>query len=309
MDDKEFWRRFNLRTSPFFDEPLGVEHPIELMVGRHDELARTLGGIAGSGSSRRAVIGANGVGKTTFVARVKAECARAGYAVAPAPVEVLGPGGTPGLLVRLVRHIAGALESETHGAAAFLARFGPLGEGADADPLAPLEGWDLFRALAAASGAAAEGTVVHLAVAPRRRWEEQEAAAAARAVRDLRDLLLTHGCHFLVEGETQLIGRIFGRDAQVRDTFSLPTVLLPLESDAVAEAITRRIEYLRLDPAAGVPPLAAGDAIHEAHAATRGDLGRAFRALDTAARRRFGTRSAAAGPVTPANVRSALRRP
>ena len=78
MDDKEFWRRFNLRTSPFFGEPLGAEYPIGLMVGRHDELARTLGGIAGSGSSRRAVVGANGVGKTTFVARVKGECARAG---------------------------------------------------------------------------------------------------------------------------------------------------------------------------------------------------------------------------------------
>lgn len=171
MVDKEFWLRFNLRTSPFFDKPLGAEYPMDLMVGRPDELART----------------------------------------------------------------------------------------------------------------------------PLRRWEEQEAAAAARAVRDLRDLHLTHGCHFLVEGEMQLTGRIFGRDAQVRDTFSLPTVLLLLGSEAVSEAITHRIEYLRLNPAAGVPLLATSDTIREAHAATRGDLGRAFRALDTAARRRFRTRGAAAG--------------
>ena len=69
------WNLFNLQENPYFQTILGesgARYPLSLFVGRGVELGRLLAGIGGAGSSRQAVGGAPGVGKTTLVQSAKA---------------------------------------------------------------------------------------------------------------------------------------------------------------------------------------------------------------------------------------------
>jgi hypothetical protein len=76
------WGLHNLRSSPFFQATLtpGSEvTPLTLFIGRERERDRLLRGIGGSRSSRQAVAGRPGIGKTTLVQAVKADAMEAGY--------------------------------------------------------------------------------------------------------------------------------------------------------------------------------------------------------------------------------------
>ena len=78
------WNVFNLQASPFWQDALGdgdQTHPLSLFVGRHEDLEALVGGLygAGSGSSRRAIAGNPGIGKTTLVKQFKAQALANGY--------------------------------------------------------------------------------------------------------------------------------------------------------------------------------------------------------------------------------------
>lgn len=78
------WNIFNLQISPFWQDALGAGdrmHPLSLFVGRNDELQRLVDGLfgAGAGTSRRAIAGRPGIGKTTLIKQFKAQALAAGY--------------------------------------------------------------------------------------------------------------------------------------------------------------------------------------------------------------------------------------
>ena len=101
------WNVFNLRASPYWQESLGGNdqaHPLSLFVGRAAELADLEGVLYGAGesSSRQAVAGAPGVGKTTLVKEFKARARVRGYLTVDDFVAML-PGDTPdGLFGRVL---------------------------------------------------------------------------------------------------------------------------------------------------------------------------------------------------------------
>jgi hypothetical protein len=67
---------------PYFQATLRQDSeatPLSLFVGRHEERQRLLTAIGGSRSSRQAVAGRPGIGKTTLVLAVKADALAAGY--------------------------------------------------------------------------------------------------------------------------------------------------------------------------------------------------------------------------------------
>ena len=72
------WNLYNLAASPYFQETLesleGSNRPLSIFVGRARELAQLRSKIHGAGelSSRQAVAGNPGVGKTTLVQELKA---------------------------------------------------------------------------------------------------------------------------------------------------------------------------------------------------------------------------------------------
>src|SRR4030081_49540 len=89
------WNLYNLVSSPYFQGTL--EHgetsirPLSLFVGRVEELRYLRGKIhgAGQGSSRQAIAGVPGVGKTTLVQELKATVLQDGYLATDELVPVL----------------------------------------------------------------------------------------------------------------------------------------------------------------------------------------------------------------------------
>mgnify|MGYP003336420329 CR=1 FL=1 len=76
------WGLYNLRSSPYFQATLRADAeatPLRLFVGRHQERQLLLTTIGSSRSSRQAVAGRPGIGKTTLVQAVKADAGTAGY--------------------------------------------------------------------------------------------------------------------------------------------------------------------------------------------------------------------------------------
>ena len=70
------WGLYNLRSSPFFQATLRADSqatPLRLFVGRQRERQLLLTTIGSSPSSRQAVAGRPGIGKTTLVQTVKAD--------------------------------------------------------------------------------------------------------------------------------------------------------------------------------------------------------------------------------------------
>jgi hypothetical protein len=94
------WTPYGLRDDPFFQQPLqagdaeGAARPMTLFVGRDEELRILASQVVGSTSSRAIVEGAAGVGKTTFVNRLKTELARHGVLAHADPVRIT-PGMSP----------------------------------------------------------------------------------------------------------------------------------------------------------------------------------------------------------------------
>jgi hypothetical protein len=70
------WGLYNLRSSPFSQATLRADSqvtPLHLFVGRQRERQLLLTTIGSSTSSRQAVAGRPGIGKTTLVQTVKAD--------------------------------------------------------------------------------------------------------------------------------------------------------------------------------------------------------------------------------------------
>ena len=88
------WHLYGLSEDPFFQTELkalsDASYPPSLFVGRERELHLLARQIAGSPSSRALVQGSAGVGKTSFVNRLKADLAAQGVLSHEKPVRIVG---------------------------------------------------------------------------------------------------------------------------------------------------------------------------------------------------------------------------
>ena len=113
------WRPFGLRADPYFQEALtpdlDADHPISLFVGREEEL-RLLGNqMLGATSSRAVVQGAYGVGKTSFVNRLKTLVAEHGVLTHAEPVRVAGDMTVQGFAAEVLRALTQVRASQRAG--------------------------------------------------------------------------------------------------------------------------------------------------------------------------------------------------
>jgi hypothetical protein len=95
------WAPYGLLDDPFFQQPLkpttadDAPRPIPVFVGRDAELALVANQVLGSSNSRAIVEGGAGVGKTSFVSRLKTELAKHDSLMHADPVRV-----RPGMTAR-----------------------------------------------------------------------------------------------------------------------------------------------------------------------------------------------------------------
>jgi len=305
------WNLYNLIGSPFFQGILEASdhptRPLTLFVGREAELQRLLGAIVGAGahSTRHAIAGAPGVGKTTLVQELKAKLIEDGYFASADHVPVLSTDTPASLFLRILAsvyeilllarpHLADNLSMQEaqalvrvhrHASANLsvsVAGFGIGGGGAQnvqlpADPLA--SGLGILRALLTlVRTAGARGIVLHLNNLEN--LSDAEAAHAADVLRSLRDLAFQQdGIHTLIVGTTDAVQAAVNQHAQMRSVFSTVAVA-PLPLADVHALLRARYAALRLAPnePAGLPvDDAAVDILYEFY---RGDLRGLLKALE-----------------------------
>jgi DNA-binding transcriptional ArsR family regulator len=125
---------------------------------------------------------------------------------------------------------------------------------------------------------------------------EPDRARAGMVMRDLRDIFLLEGYHFMLVGTPEAVRSIVAPHAQLRSIFGVSRPLEPLSEDAFERLLTRRYEHLRLGKAEAQPPVV-NDAARELYRIFRGDLRGTLRALDTGAHELIGLTDPPGSPV------------
>ncbi len=303
------WGLYNLRSSPYFQATLrgGSEAtPLSLFVGRTAERQRLLATIGGSRSSRQAVAGRPGIGKTTLAQVVKADAIDAGYwasaeilpftaeqggealmgqilagtydAVLASRPEASGPAvETAQQLVRSFRLRSGGFEGSAFGFGAGASRSTVL-----STPPSPLL-LDAPRALrdllAHALEQGAQGVLLHLDNLEN--LSEADATRAADLLRGVRDsVMLLDGLHLIVVGTTDAVRTVVQRHPQIRSVFSTPVLLEPMALEEVHELLEARYLSLQLEEDRPVRSPVARSAIEALDPLFRGDLRGLLKALE-----------------------------
>ena len=271
------WGLYNLRSSPFFQATLRSDTeatPLRLFVGRQRERQLLLTTIGSSRSSRQALAGRPGIGKTTLVQAVNADAQAAGYWTS-AEIISLGSEGSPeDLLGRLLSGAYDAVLSSCPSAAgpaveaaqqlvrSFRLRgggftasafgFGAGGSQSESVSTPPsalvLDGPRVLRDLLAYGQVqGAQGLVLHLNNLEN--LSEADAGRAADLLRSIRDqALLLDGLHLIVVGTTDAVRTVVQTHTQIRSVFSEPQQLLPLALEDVQQLLTNRYAALQLEP-------------------------------------------------------------
>ncbi len=332
------WQLYDLRGSPFFQSTLGAasEHfPLSLFIGRAPEQRQLLSVIGGGRSSRQAVAGAPGIGKTTFVQSVKGAAIDAGYwtvdeviplysgdsveavigrllaAVYDAVVTARPQASSPALdaasqMVRAIRLTGGGANLSVLGVGAGMSR----STGAATPPGAMLlDGPRVMRDLLAfARDAGAPGVIVH--VNNLENLSDRDALAAAEVLRSIRDtVLLLDGLHLILVGTTDAVVTVVNRFAQVRSVFSPPLLLEWLATFEVETLLAERYRHLSMAPdRPGHSPIDA-ETVRALYPLFRGDLRAFLKSLEDGVAALLGVaRDAPPAPITFDQLRPVLQR-
>jgi hypothetical protein len=324
------WTPYNLLESPFFQADLrstGSGARMSLFVGRQREAQRLLAAIGGASSSRQTVEGQPGFGKTTLTQYVKATAAEAGYASYPDPVSAAGIDNAETLVLRLLRYAYDALTSRlgetvlAHPAveasrrllfdtrlrdiktAAQVAGFGFDREVVERTEPAVFQSSllsvpALLRQLPdVAEQHGLKGIVVHLNNLENLVTEAQRAQAGS-ALRDLRDLFLVDGFHFILVGTPDAVRSLISPHPQLRTVFGIGRPLEALSRNDFLALLARRYAHLRRDRNAEVRPPVEHEAAAEVYRVYRGDLRGALRALEEATQELIGYAGPPGTPIT-----------
>jgi hypothetical protein len=333
------WGLYNLRSSPFFQATLRADSqatPLHLFVGRQRERQLLLTTIGSSASSRQAVAGRPGIGKTTLVQTVKADAQAEGYWSSDEIIPISAKGaGAEGAsehllgqllsgvydavlancptaagpeveagqqLVRSIRLLGGGFTVSAFG-------FGAGGSQSESVATPPgallLDGPRVLRDLLRyAIGQGARGIVLHLNNLEN--LSEADASRAADLLRGIRDQALLHdGLHLIVVGTTDAVRTVVQTHTQVRSVFSNPLVLEPLGLGDVEQLLANRYAALQLDQSRPWHSPVETAVVERLYELFRGDLRGMLKALEDGITALLGLTSAGA-EVAPVGLEDLL---
>ena len=333
------WGLYNLRSSPFFQATLRADSqttPLHLFVGRQRERQLLLTTIGSSTSSRQAVAGRPGIGKTTLVQTVKADAQTEGYwssdEIIPISARGAGAEGTSEhLLGQLLSGVYDAVLANCPTAAGpeveagqqlvrsirlrgggfTVSAFGFGAGGSQSESVATppgallLDGPRVLRDLLRYTiGQGASGIVLHLNNLEN--LSEADASRAADLLRGIRDQALLHdGLHLIVVGTTDAVRTVVQTHTQGRSVFSNPLVLEPLGLADVEQLLANRYEALQLDQSRPWHSPVETAVVQRLYELFRGDLRGMLKALEDGITALLGLTSAGA-EVAPVGLEDLL---
>jgi hypothetical protein len=328
------WGLYNLRSSPFFQATLRADSqatPLHLFVGRQQERQLLLTTIGSSTSSRQAVAGRPGIGKTTLVQTVKADAQAEGYWSSDEIIPINAEGASAHLLGQLLSGVYDAVLANCPTAAGpeveagqqlvrsirlrgggfTVSAFGFGAGGSQSESVATppgallLDGPRVLRDLLRyAIGQGARGIVLHLNNLEN--LSEADASRAADLLRGIRDQALLHdGLHLIVVGTTDAVRTVVQTHTQVRSLFSNPLVLEPLGLADVEQLLANRYEALQLDQSRPWHSPVETAVVERLYELFRGDLRGMLKALEDGITALLGLTSAGA-EVAPVGLEDLL---
>ena len=309
------WTPFGLDDDPYFQEELGPRatdaYPVaRYFVGREDELRALVHRVGGARSSRTVIEGEAGVGKTSFVNRVKHDLAQHGVRTHEQPIRITAETTLQSVVGDLLRvllamHAARGDVTDTgaraEADAALWGKIARIAEGqflrgggvgaagfsvsTSVTNIAPQVAGDLFHdeVRAAIRDLAGERGRLLLHVNNLENLRDTGTARAATLFRSLRDLLLIPGAHWLFVGRPGTAADVFQVHAETDSVMNEPVLLDAFAPEEVAALLERRYRELRrgVHFTAPVEPQAAA-ALYRRY---RGDLRNFLRLLSTASER------------------------
>ena len=259
--------------------------PLRLFVGRQRERQLLLTTIGSSVSSRQAVAGRPGIGKTTLVQTVKSDAQAAGYWSSDEIIPISAEGVGEQLLGQLLSGVYDAVlashptakGSEVEAAQQLVRTIRLRGTPAGA---LLLDGPRVLRGLLAyAMAQGARGIVLHLNNLEN--LSEADTVRGADLLRGIRDQALLHdGLHLIVVGTTDAVRTVVQSHTQIRSVFSNPLMLQPLELDEVQTLLAHRYEVLQLDQARPWRSPVENSVVQRLYELFRGDLRGMLKALE-----------------------------
>jgi AAA ATPase domain len=303
------WNIYNLRGSPFFQEYLQHGHgevSLDLFVGREHELEQCRAHIHGRSSSRLAVAGPVGVGKTTLVQRLKASARGDAYLTTDELVPFMVGDTTEALFGRVLAGVYRILlanrpdcaSSAAMQAAEQMVRTTRLQTGGGSvgalglnvgvtrgvtlstpkdilidGPRVLADLMDIVRS------SDSRGLLLHM-----NNLEALGSADLARAadmMLSLRDpMLMMDGLHVIVVGTTDAVASVVNTHAQVRNVFRTPLILEALALPDVHVLLDARYQARRLDVTKPARSPVDRATVDQLFAAFAGDLRGLLKALD-----------------------------
>lgn len=298
------WNAYGLAANPFFQEELrsdpAAPYPVALHVGRDDELKLAVRQLGGGTSSRLIVEGAPGIGKTSFVNKLKAEVTHAGMLTHADPVRIVADSTVLSFVADVLRVLLRIRTARGLDTNAFWTRTARLVEGEDTmsggltlGPIGvsyqggriPAEApiGTLYETVAEGMDRLSHDLGMHilLHINNLENLGDDDASRAARLLRDLRDFLMIAGAHWVFVGASGVDYAVFREYDQVAGIFPHPIVLEPLTHTEVAELLRKRYVHLAREGAKVVPPVEPETAA-ELYGLFKGDLRNFLRLLSDA---------------------------
>lgn len=327
------WNVYNLRGSPFFQDMLVHGHErrsLDLFVGRERELAELRAHLHGRDSSRQAVGGVSGVGKTTLVQKLKVVALDDGYLTADSLVpfvtgdspeaffgRVLGTvydtilanrprsGNTPAMqaaqqMVRATRLTTGGGGISLFGAGGSISKGVTLTTPKDILIDGPRVLRDLLKMVLKTGKA--RGLLLHLNNLES--LSGRDLNGAADLLQSLRDsMLMQEGLHVILVGTTDAVADVVNTHVQVRNVFRTPLIVEPLTLPEIRALLQARYERWRYQPDRPVSSPIEGTALNRLFEAFQGDLRGLLKALDDGVEECIGLRATRSlTPVPPVGL-------
>lgn len=303
------WNVYNLRGSPFFQDTLAVGHErrsLELFVGRTAELTALRTYLNGRDSSRQAVGGVSGVGKTTLVQMLKSVALEDGYLTSDSLIPFV-TGDTPeaffgrvlsGVYDIILANRPMSGDNPAMQAAQQMVRSSRLATGGGNASLLGIGGGitkgatimtpkdvlidgprvlrDLLAMVRTADG---RGILLHLNNLES--LSARDVEGAADLLQSLRDPMLMHeGLHVVLVGTTEAVNDVVNAHSQVRNVFRAPIVLEPLSLQEVHALLRLRYDRWRHHPVQPAVTPVEDAAIDRLFEVFQGDLRGLLKALD-----------------------------
>jgi hypothetical protein len=262
--------------------------------------------IGSSASSRQAVAGRPGIGKTTLVQTVKGDAQAEGYWSSDEIIPISAEGASEQLLGQLLSGVYDAVLANCtsaagpevaaaqqlvrsirlRGAGFSFSAFGLGVGGSHSESVAMpagallLDGPRVLRdLLRCAIGQGARGIVLHLNNLEN--LTEADASRAADLLRGIRDQALLHdGLHLIVVGTADAVRTVVQSHTQIRSVFCNPLVLEPLALSDVEQLLDTRYAALQLDPAKPWRSPVDRSVVQSLYGLFRGDLRGLLKALE-----------------------------